>query len=141
MKKLYEIVDELERRFPGRRFTLDGHIVGSLGEVLAEYRYDLELFTGSTECRDAKARDGRLVQIKAAQGTRGVALRSSPKHLIVLQIMRDGSAEEVFNGPGELAWSHAGRRQKNGQCSIGLAKLRNLMTRVPDDERLPLVNG
>ena len=58
---MYEIVNELEQHFPGRHFTLDGHIVGSLGEVLAEYRYDLELFTASAERHDAKTKDGRLV--------------------------------------------------------------------------------
>jgi hypothetical protein len=29
----YEIVSELENLFPGRRFTPDGHLVGSPGEV------------------------------------------------------------------------------------------------------------
>ena len=32
---IYELVDELERMFPGRYFTPDGHMVGSLGEALA----------------------------------------------------------------------------------------------------------
>ncbi len=31
----YSIVDRLEELFPGRRFTTDGHLVGSIGEVLA----------------------------------------------------------------------------------------------------------
>jgi len=33
--RLYEIVSELEALFPGRHFTPDGHLVGSLGEVMA----------------------------------------------------------------------------------------------------------
>ncbi len=138
---MYEIVNELEQHFPGRRFTLDGHVVGSLGEVLAEYRYDLELFTASAEWHDAKAKDGRLVQVKATQGTRGVALRSEPDHLIVLRIEADGAAEEVFNGPGSLAWSNAGQMQKNGQCFVALSTLRRLMTHLSDEARLPRVNG
>jgi hypothetical protein len=35
VSRLYEIVDELEEIFPGRHFTPDGHLVGSLGESLA----------------------------------------------------------------------------------------------------------
>jgi len=34
-QELYSIVDRLEELFPGRRFTPDGHLVGSIGEVLA----------------------------------------------------------------------------------------------------------
>ena len=30
IKEMYAIVEKLEQRFPGRRFTLDGHLVGSL---------------------------------------------------------------------------------------------------------------
>ena len=39
--RLYETVSELEELFSGRHFTLDGHIVGSLGEVMAQYQYNL----------------------------------------------------------------------------------------------------
>ncbi len=138
--RLYEIVQELEERFPGRHFTLDGHIVGSLGEALAEYRYGLRLLTASAERHDATTKDGKLVQIKATQGTRGVGLRSEPDYLIVLRITRDGSAEEVFNGPGSVAWNNAGGMQKNGQRPISLNKLRALMKNVSADEKLPTVN-
>jgi hypothetical protein len=37
IKELYGIVDSLEALFPGRHFTPDGHLVGSIGEVLAAY--------------------------------------------------------------------------------------------------------
>ena len=33
--RLYDIVDRLEELFPGRKFTPDGHLVGSIGEVIA----------------------------------------------------------------------------------------------------------
>ena len=33
----------------GRKFTPDGHLVGSLGEVLASYYYELEIPTASAE--------------------------------------------------------------------------------------------
>ncbi len=115
-------------------------MVGSLGEVLAEYRYELKLFRASAERHDAEAQDGKLVQIKATQGTGGVGLRSEPEHLIVLQIKTDGSAEEVFNGPGALAWNNAGLMQNNGQCRIALSTLRKLMKQVSQEEQVPTVN-
>ena len=137
--RLYDIVSELEALFPGRYFTPDGHLVGSLGEVLAACRYGLELLPASAQLHDARTSSGALVQIKATPGKR-ISLRSEPDHLIVLPITRDGRAEEVFNGPGSLAWNETGQTQRNGQCPISLAKLRALMDRVPAEVRLPAVN-
>jgi len=134
IKKMYEIVGELEGRFK-RPFTPDGHLVGSIGEVLASYRYTLTLLPASTEIHDAQSLDGRLVQIKATQG-KSVALRAEPEHLIVLQIQKDGCATEIFNGPGNLVWNACGQMQKNGQRPIGLTKLRQLMANVPANDRL-----
>lgn len=55
---LYTAADGLERIFPGRKFTLDGHLVGSIGEVVAAYMFDLTLNPASTQGHDARARDG-----------------------------------------------------------------------------------
>ena len=33
MTRLYDVVRELEAMFPGRYFTPDGHMVGSIGEA------------------------------------------------------------------------------------------------------------
>src|SRR5258708_10999525 len=133
--RLYALVGELESHFPGRKFTPDGHLVGSLGEVLAAYYYDLELLTASTEKHDACAKDGRLVQVKATQ-SKSVALRSEPQHLLVLSLLRDGTVDEVYNGPGALAWSRIGPPQRNGQFPISLSTLRKLMAEVPNEARL-----
>jgi hypothetical protein len=136
--RLYEIVDELEQMFPGRRFTPDGHMVGSIGEAWAKWLFDLELLPGSTAKHDAKAKDGKLVQIKATQGN-GVAIYDEPDHLIVLKLLRTGKSEVVYNGPGAIPWRQAGAKGKNGQRPIGLAKLRSLDREVADDVRIPRV--
>jgi hypothetical protein len=138
IRQLYKIVAELEKHFPGRRFTPDGHLVGSLGEVLAAHYYRLELLSIIEPKHDARAEDGRLVQIKATQVSR-VGLRDKPQHLIVLRILPNGEAEEVYNGPGELAWENAGKMQRTGQRPISLARLAELMESVPEQDRLPKV--
>ena len=137
IKEIYEISAELERLFPGRHYTPDGHMIGSIGEALAASYYGLELFPASEETHDAKAPDGRLVQIKATQINR-ISLSSEPRWLLVLRIHRDGTFSEEYNGPGKLAWEHCGKMQKNGQRPISLAKLRILQVEVPDSVRLPL---
>lgn len=75
VKKIYDAVGELEAMFPGRPFTPDGHMVGSLGECLVADAYDLELMPPSNEGFDAVAKDGRKVEIKATQSN-SVAFRS-----------------------------------------------------------------
>lgn len=138
IRKIYELVSELEELYPGRHFTPDGHMVGSIGEVAAAEKYGLELFVASHPVHDAKAPDGRLVQIKATQGDR-VVLSECPKHLIVLKLFQDGSFEEVFNGPGDVAWGLCGKRQKTGQRQVSIVKLRKAMERVAPIDRLPAI--
>lgn len=135
---LYRIVGELEAMFPGRHFTPDGHLVGSLGECLAAHHYGLELLAASSPGVDAIA-DGRSVEIKATQGDR-VALRSGPEHLLVLHLDRSGGFSEIYNGPGELVWRELRDkpRPSNGQHPVSLARLKELMTQVPTDARLPM---
>ncbi len=136
IRKIYEITRELEEMFPGRRFTPDGHMVGSIGEVIAAEEYGLELFEASHPVHDARTQDGKLVQIKATQGGR-IAIGERPEYLIVLRINRDGGFEEVYNGPGDIAWELVGKRQKTGQSHVSLAKLRAAMAEIPECVRLP----
>ena len=135
---LYGVVDRLESLFPGRKFTPDGHLVGSIGEVIAAHMFGLTLLPGSSPDHDATVGDGRKVQIKLTQGTRGVALRAEPEHLLVLRLSPDRSINVVYNGKGRTPWSNAGKMQKNGQRQISLARLRDIDASVADPDRLPL---
>ena len=68
-------------------------------------------------------------------------MRSEPERLISLLLKKpDGSAGEVLNGPGSIAWKSAGLQQRNGQCSISSSRLRGLMEKVPDEDKLPAIN-
>lgn len=135
---LYAAADGLERLFPGRKFTLDGHLVGSVGEVVAAYMFDLDLNRASTLGHDAKAPDGKNVEIKLTQG-KSVAIRHEPNHLLVLHRPKGGPMRVVFNGPGTLAWSNARAMQSNGQRPISLFKLSRLAQDVPEEGRLAQV--
>jgi len=44
VRHLYGIVEQFERLFPGRRFTPDGHLVGSIGEAIAASEFGIVLF-------------------------------------------------------------------------------------------------
>ncbi len=136
IREIFRIANELEDMHPGRHFTPDGHMVGSIGEVIAAEEYGLELFEASHPVHDARTQDGKLVQIKATQGDR-IAISECPEHLVVLKIDRDGGFEEVYNGPGDIAWKLVGKRQKTGQRQVSLAKLRAAMEEIPERDRLP----
>ncbi|EKN3392658.1 hypothetical protein O1Y80_000808 [Yersinia enterocolitica] len=138
IRSLYAIVGELEQRNPGRKFTLDGHLVGSIGETTAAKRYGLKLYQASVETHDAMSPCGRKVQIKATQAGR-IGLRSQPEHLLVLHLSLNGIVSELFNGPGVLVWNAAGKMQKNGQRPISARKLRNLAAVVAMEDRINLV--
>ena len=135
IRELYAITTELESLYPGRKFTIDGHLVGSIGEVLVAERYGLTLLPNSTQTHDAEAEDGRLVQIKATQ-TKRIAISSEPDFLIAIQIQENGTWMEIYNGPGGPVWENAGKLQKNGQRPISVAKLKSLMKTVLDSHRI-----
>jgi hypothetical protein len=136
--QLYEVTDELEERF-GRKFTPDGHLMGSLGEAMAVYIYDLVLADPSLETHDAKTKDGRThVQIKFTAGKSGYGIYSRPQHLIALQLVGRREVVEVFNGPGEIAWKCASAKpSKNSQHSMAMGRLRALNAEVADHQRIP----
>jgi hypothetical protein len=139
IKKLYGLVAELETMFPGRPFTPDGHMVGSLAECFAEYYYGLDLYRCSYPGHDAHTKDCE-VEIKATQGN-SVSLRSAPDKLLVFRLLRNGSFEEIYNGPGDPVWALVGSkaRPSNGQYQVRLTQLKRLMQSVPVEQRLPRV--
>ena len=133
---LYDASEGLEALFPGRKFTLDGHLVGSIGEVVAAYMFGLDLMPASTLGHDAIAPDGRQVEIKLTQG-KSIALRHAPQHLIALHRPKGGPVCVIYNGPGDLVWTACGREQRNGQRPIGLARLATIYGNVAEADRLP----
>lgn len=139
IQELYRIASELEGLYPGRHFTPDGHMVGSIGEVLAAETYGIELFNASAPVHDGKTPDGRLVQIKATQ-VNSIGISDCPDYLIVLKLFRDGSFEEVYNGPGAPAWDAAGKVQKTSQRRVSLSRLRALNGLVAEGERVSRVS-
>jgi len=138
VNQVYENTAELTR-ITERPFTPDGHMVGSAGEVLAAFVYDLELLPQSTERHDARKGD-LLVQVKATGGDRVALSSTAPEHLLVLKI-EDGKPTEIYNGPGALAWKNAGKLQKNGQSQISVALLKKLMGQVSHEQQLEQVRS
>ena len=62
---IFRGIAQLHRAFPRRAFTIDGRLVGDIGEVIAELEYDVKLDEVSSPGHDARMPDGRRVQVKA----------------------------------------------------------------------------
>ena len=122
IRQLYQIIDELETAYPEKHFTLDGILLGNLGEIYAKEKYNLTLLRESSKTHDAITPDGKYVQIKVTQGKQ-IGLYAKPDYLLVLQVQRVGSFTEVYYGSGKTPWEQAGKMQKNGQRHISITRL------------------
>jgi len=58
---VFQGIARLQAQFPTRRFTIDGRLVGDIGEVIAELEYDVRLDEVSRPGHDAQSSDGRQV--------------------------------------------------------------------------------
>ncbi len=129
---IYKAVDELEKRYYPRKFTPDGHLVGSIGEVVAAEALGLKLYPMSRAGHDAYDANGD-VQIKMTAG-KSIAMYSECVRLVVLRVVSPEEAEIVYDGSGAPAWGCAGKLQKNGQRVVSLRKLRDLACERPGNE-------
>lgn len=119
---IYRAVEALQTLYPCRKFTPDGHLVGSIGEVVAAEALGLTLYEMSRPGHDAYDKDGD-VQIKMT-AAKSVAMYATAKRLVVLRVVSPSAAEIVYDGPGDLAWNQARHNPRNNQRTISLKKLK-----------------
>lgn len=127
------------------RFTLDGNLIGDLGEALALDLFAVNLVeTKSTEGIDGFAADGRSVQVKATGTGRGPAFRQTETradHLLFFDLdFGSASGEVVYNGPEHYAVAML-PKVFVGQRSLTRGQIRAADKLVKPDERLPLRAG
>ena len=127
LASLYRVLEQLESVFPGLLFAPDGLMADSLGKALVSYHYGISLHPASDNGHDGTV-GGRNIQIRVTQ-LDTIAINSEPEHLIAIRLLKDGSFEELYNGPGANVWRLVSekRRPKNGQYAVRVSQLRNLM--------------
>ena len=141
VKQMLAIVEKLCAAYPHKKFTLDGRLVGDIGEVLVEDAYDLKLFPDIKKHHDAECPDGRLVQIKATmKESLTFPADHVPNYYLGVQVGSDGTFVEVFNGPGEVALEAVkGRaKPKTNLHSVTVGALAKLQKKVRPEDRIPL---
>ena len=138
VQQLIGIVKELEADFPGRHFTLDGHLVGSIGEVMASYYYGIELYAASAVAHDGEI-DGKKVQIKITQ-QEDIVINHEPEYLIALYLNKNGNVYEIYNGPGKAPWDSASKRDSHNNRHMRVNMLLELDKDVASENRIKPVH-
>ena len=121
---LFRVVRALGDACPGRPFTPDGHLVGSIGEVVAAYTYGFILERCSTEGYDATTEDNQKVEIKLT-GRSNVSISSdaAPALLVVLKLHPESGFAEVYNGPFPLELCRSKKASKIRVVRLQVAEL------------------
>ncbi len=90
VKEMLKIVNNLHLAYPKKKFTLDGRLVGDLGEILVENFYQVELYEGLEKHHDGETPDGKRVQIKATmKETLTFPVDHIPRYYIGIKIHAD----------------------------------------------------
>ena len=120
-------------------FTLDGNLIGDIGEAVAAELFGLKLSPRNGTGIDGHAPDGRSVQVKATGTNRGPAFRmvdTRADHLLFLVFdLENLKGDVVYNGPEEpvikllpTAWV--------GQKTVSMAQIRRADAMVAEEQRL-----
>jgi hypothetical protein len=125
MKQFYAVLDEISFLFE-RPLMPEGYLDQKIGEVIAAFVYDLELTRTHSDYSEAKAGDGRSVQVRttrAIASRKSVVLQPACEHLLVVQLW-DHELIEVYNGPLGSISAAAQPVQKDGTRRISMGRLR-----------------
>ena len=139
VKELNKITSEIETVFPEKSFKLDGILIGNIVEVLTAQAYGITLYKQSEKTHDGEV-DGKKVQIKGTQGKDSIVIREEPEYLLVEYLDKEsGTIQEIYNGPGVLAWQYRSYVPSMNFYTIRINKLLELDATILDEERIPAI--
>ena len=140
--------DQLKRRYAtsGLKFTLDGNLVGDIGEAIAAELYGIQLSARCGAGIDGMSAGAnpKSVQVKASGTNRGPAFRKvdlRADHLLFFHLdfeKRRGVA--IFNGPEAIALKDVSLK-RGEQKVLALGRLRAANASVLGADRLPLLRA
>ncbi|TPL62954.1 hypothetical protein [Mesorhizobium sp. B2-3-15] len=123
----------------GLKFTLDGNLVGDIGEAVAAELFGIKLIEANGTGIDGRASDGRSVQVKATGTGRGPVFRcvdTRADHLLFFDIDFDNlRGKIIFNGPEYIALSRM-PEVWIGQRPVSKVQIRAADALVPLKDRL-----
>lgn len=145
IKQSLAITKKLKEKYVhlNKNFSLDGKLVGDIGEVLAAEKYGLKLFGENTVNYDAEEiATGRLVQIKSTFRGYCYFLYSEermPDYFLGIELDENGLITEMFNGPGRFLYESYVKNLKpyrNSYYSLSKGELKKLNCLVPEQDKI-----
>ena len=142
LRLIFEGISRLRVAFPRKEFTIDGRLVGDIGEVIAALEYDIHLYDVLQAGHDGYTSDGRRVQVKATF-KESLTFSSIPDYYLGFKLHKDGRHEEIYNGPGSLIYERYSHRKGIGKTllSFPISELRQLSATVRPEHRIPKRKG
>jgi hypothetical protein len=128
----------LQAEFSHRRFTIDGRLVGDIGEIIAAAEFDIVLDEKSQAVHDGRTSAGHGVQIKATFQEE-LTFKTVPERYLGFKLYEDGHHEVIYNGPGHVIYEHYAHRAGIGVKLLRFpnAVLRQLDVKILDSLRVP----
>lgn len=148
IKELLEITEKLRDKYKklNIKFSLDGKLVGDIGEVLAAEKYGLKLYSSNAPIHDGEEKStGKKVQIKSSFREGSYFPHTEvPEYFLSLHITEDGELEELFNGPGQFIVDRYIKERKltavkNRNYTLSKGVLKTLNAEVPIEDKIKVV--
>ncbi len=147
IKQILAITQKLRDKYIhlNKKFSLDGKLVGDIGEVLAAEKYGLELFGENTPIHDAKElATGRMVQVKSSFKSNCYFPYGEdriPEYFLAIQIDENGNLTELYNGPGKVVYENYILKNnlkpyRNSYYTLAKGALCRLNTEIPASDKI-----
>lgn len=144
IQQLLDITSSLKKQYKGKLdFSLDGRLVGDIGEALVSEKFDIELYGKNEQTYDGYHRpSGKKVQIKASMAYNfSYPYNVDLEHYIAVHIEPDGELEVLYNGPGryinQFLKDNKRKSYRNIWTTITANHLRQLNGNLKKSEQLP----
>lgn len=137
LELIFQAIGQLKNEFPSKEFTIDGRLVGDIGEVIAALEYDIRLYDVLVPGHDGETSDGRRVQVKVTF-KKSLTFRTVPDYYLGFKLFEDGRYEEIFNGPGTVIYDRYRNRKGIGKdlLSFPNEELHQLSLKISSSERI-----
>ena len=130
-------IGKLRDAFPQKYFTIDGRLVGDIGEVIAAIEYDFLPYATIQPGHDGHTSNGLRVQVKATFKN-SLTFTTVPDYYLGFKLYEDGHYEEIYNGPGQVIFERYSHRKGIGEklLSFPVRELAKLSAGVRPEDRV-----
>ena len=138
LSKILSGIKQLRKTFPFKEFTIDGRLVGDIGEVLVHRDYAIKLYDKLVGGYDGETSDGRKVQIKATFKN-SLTFSKIPDYYLGIKINADGTYIEIYNGPSKNIEKKYRHRKGFGKILLSFPNsvLMELSNNITAKDRIP----